>query len=131
MALRASWDVLQLLRKHLDTTIATCARKASAEVNDLATEVLFKDLRKTPLGTLRLEYEINEANFDMSGKLKARIKLEPATADLHEGQRVFRTRSLDTKEVDQRSNVTSYPARLGYSTTAPKIQGAIRRRSLR
>ena len=156
-----AWDVLQLLRKHLDTTIATCTRKASAEVNDLATEVLVKDLRKTPLGTLPLDYEINDANFDKGGNLKAKIKLEPAVSDLHEGQRVFLTHNLDkengfvngmsaviqsydpasrclgvltkpgktlavhpyTEEVDKHSNVTSYLARLGYSTTAPQDSG--------
>ena len=56
--------------------------------------MLFKDLRKTPLGTLPLDYEINEANFDKGGKLKAKIKLEPATTDPREGQPVFLTESF-------------------------------------
>ena len=56
--------------------------------------MLFKDLRKTPLGTLPLDYEINEANFDKDGKLKAKIKLEPATTDPREGQPVFLTESF-------------------------------------
>ena len=157
-----AWDVLQLPRKHPDTTIVTCTRKASAQVNDLATDVLFRDRNKTALGTLPLDYEMNEANFDQSGKLKPKIKLEPAMTDLYEGQRIFLTRNLDkdngfvngmpatiqsydpaskclqvltklgktlavhprTEEVDKHRNATSYPVRLGYSTTVPKIQGA-------
>ena len=157
-----AWDVLQLLRQHPDTTIVTCTRKASAEVNELATDVLFRDRNKTALGTLPLDYEMNDANFDQNGKLKPKIKLEPAVTELYEGQRIFLTRNLDkehgfvngmsavvqgydpaskclrvltklgktlaiypyTEEVDKHSNVTSYPVRLGYSTTVPKIQGA-------
>ena len=154
--------MLRLLRKHPETTIVTCTRKASAQVNQLATDVLFRDRRKTPLGALPLDYEMNEDNFGTDGKLKPKIKLEPATTEVYEGQRVFLTRNLDkdngfvngmaavvqsydpankclqvitklgktlavhpyTEEVDRHSNVTSFPVRLGYSTTIPKIQGA-------
>ena len=157
-----AWDVLRLLRRHPETTIATCTRKASAQVNQLATDVLFRDRHKTPLGALPLDYEMNEDNFGTDGKLKPKIKLQPATTEVYEGQRVFLTRNLDkdngfvngmaavvqsydpankclqvitklgktlavhpyTEEVDRHSNVTSFPVRLGYSTTIPKIQGA-------
>ena len=42
------WDVLELLRAHPDTTIATCTSKGAALINELATQVLFRDRHKKP-----------------------------------------------------------------------------------
>lgn len=65
-----TWDILQLFRQHEDTTVVTCARKATAVVNDLATEAFFEDRHKQPLGALPLDYESNQDNYTSSGKLK-------------------------------------------------------------
>ena len=157
-----AWDLLLLLRRHPNTTIVTCTRRASAQVNQLATDVLFRDQHKIPLGVLPLDYEMNESNYEASGKLKSSVKLQPEMNEVYKGQRIFLTRNLDkengfvngmaaviesydpaskclqvttklgktlaihpyTEEVDKHSNVTSFPVRLGYSTTIPKIQGS-------
>ena len=88
------YDVLELLRAHPDTTIVTCTRKASALVNDLAVQVLFRDRHRRSLSQVPFDYESNVKNYTAKGKLKAG-PLEPASTEIFEGQRVFLTRNLD------------------------------------
>lgn len=59
-----AWDLTALYRKHPNTTIATCTRRAAALVNDLAIWVLFTTRRKRKLATLPVDWEANAANFD-------------------------------------------------------------------
>eukprot|EP00438_Fugacium_kawagutii_P003786 Skav236047 [mRNA] locus=scaffold3600:10170:11207:+ [translate_table: standard] len=88
------WDILSLLRKHPDTTIVTCTRAASALVNALATQVLFVNRHKQPIGNIPLDYECNESNYTAKGQLK-KGPLQAAFFDVFEGQRIFLTRNLD------------------------------------
>lgn len=64
------WNILSLLCKHPDTTIVTCTRAATALVNALATQVLFVNRHKRPLGNIPLDYERNEDNYTAKGNLK-------------------------------------------------------------
>ena len=154
------WDMLQLLRQHPNTTIVTCTRRACVLVNRLATEVLFVDRNKKPIGTVALDYECNEDNYDKTGRLR-KGPLEAAKTEVFEGHKIFLTRNLDkengfvngmsatiegydarsnclqvvtklgktlaiypyTEEVPGHGRITSFPVRLGYSSTIPKIQG--------
>ena len=156
-----AWDVLELLRAHPHTTIVTCTRGGSAVVNGLAAKVLFHDRHKVPLGTIPMDYEANEANFDAQGKLQRGV-LEPSRTEIFEGQRIFLTRNIDkandfvngmsavvenydaasmclhvttatgkplavhlcTEDIEDHGRVTSFPVRLGYACTIPKVQGA-------
>ena len=72
----------------------TCTRAASAKVNQLATQVLFHDRHKQPLGRVPLDFEANEDNFGPSGELREG-RLHAAQTDIFQGQRVFLTRNLD------------------------------------
>lgn len=89
-----AWDILTLLRNHPDTTIVTCARRASAVVNQLAVKVLFEDRRKAPLGNVPTDYETNETNYLADGTLK-KGTLHPASSNIYIGERIFLTRNLD------------------------------------
>ena len=90
-----AWGVPQLLREHPATTVVTCTRAASAKVNQLATQVLFHDRHKQPLGPVPLDFESKEENFGPSGELhEGRMHAQEQT-DIFQGQRVFLTRNLD------------------------------------
>ena len=91
------WDILELFRKHPDTTIVACTRRGAALINDLATQVLFEDRHKTPLGTLGLDYQGNESNYvEEGGQTKLKDgPLQPCVTEVYEGQRVFLTRNMD------------------------------------
>lgn len=157
------WDVLELLRAHPDTTIVTCTSKAAALINELATQVLFRDRHKKSLGELELDYTSNAENYlpGDASRLKTDVPLEPLRADVYAGQRIFLTRNLDkengfvngmaavidaydprtqcltvvtklgttlavhkcTEELPGHRWVTSFPVRVGYASTIPKIQG--------
>ena len=156
-----AWDLLELLRQHPHTTIVTCTRGASAFVNGLAAKVLFHDRHKNALGTIPMDYDANEANFQAQGKLREGA-LEPSRTEIFEGQRIFLTRNIDkandfvngmsavienfdpgsmclhattatgrplavhlcTEDIENHGRVTSFPVRLGYACTIPKVQGA-------
>ena len=92
-----AWDILEILRKHEDTTIVTCTRVASALVNELATKVLFQDVKKKPLSKLPLDYESNQSDYDSKWKLQPKIKLEAALTDIYKGMKVVLTNNIDTK----------------------------------
>ncbi|CAE7266829.1 PIF1 [Symbiodinium sp. CCMP2592] len=53
------YDVLDLFRRHEDTTVVTCTRHGAATINDLAAKVFFEDRHVRPLGSLPLDYEAN------------------------------------------------------------------------
>ena len=159
----SAYDMLELLRAHPDTTIVTCTSKGAALVNKLATQVLFRDRCKKPLGELGLDYLSNSDNYVPGDNSQLKDgRLEPLLAKVYEGQRVFLTRNLDkehgfvngmsaviegynprsqcltvttklgatlavhkcTEEVSRNRKVTSFPVRVGYASTIPKIQGA-------
>ena len=91
-----AWDVLELLRRCPETTIVTCTKKASAYVNELATQVLFEDRHKRPLATLPLDYTCNSDNYVAGDQTKLKEgDPEPLHTEVYEGQRVFLTRNLD------------------------------------
>ena len=93
----SAWDILELFRKHPDTTIVTCTRKGAALVNGLATQVLFEDRHKQPLGTVALDYLCNGDNYVEDGR-QTKLKdgpLQPFVTEVYEGQRVFLTRNMD------------------------------------
>ena len=92
-----AWDILEILRKHEDTTIVTCTRVASALVNELATKVLFQDVKKKPLSKLPLDYESNQSDYDSKWKLQPKIKLEAALTDIYKGMKVILAKNIDTK----------------------------------
>ena len=93
-AWKTAWDVLELLRSFLHTTIVTCTRGASALVNSLAAKVLFHDRHKNPLGIIPMDYDANEANFEVHGRLR-KGALEPSCTEIFEGERIFLTRNID------------------------------------
>ena len=93
-----AYDIVELYRDHEDTTVITCTRKATAIINQLATEAFFEGRHKTPLGTLGLDYESNQENYTSKGKLISG-KLEAASTDVYEGMRVFLTQNIN-KEND-------------------------------
>jgi ATP-dependent exoDNAse (exonuclease V) alpha subunit len=94
-----AWDILEVLRVTEEkTTIVTCTRRAAAKVNALAKKVLFEDRKKQVLATIPCDYEANEENYTEKGKLKTRIKLQPAQTTIFKGLRVYLTKNLNKKD---------------------------------
>lgn len=92
-----AWDILELLRKHEDTTIVTCTRKGSAKVNDLAKQVLFEDRKKEALAEVPLDYEMESSNYLQSGGLKPG-RLQGAKTTIFKGLRVFLTKNMSKRD---------------------------------
>ena len=90
-----AYDILQLLRQHPDTVVATCTRRAAALVNRLCTQVLFADRGQTCLGTVGADWEANVDNYLLDGKLKPGRPPRPQTLDLYKGLKVHLTKNLD------------------------------------
>jgi ATP-dependent exoDNAse (exonuclease V) alpha subunit len=65
---------------------------------DLAKKVLFEDRHKQSLGTLPLDYEANGDNYTDKGKLKSKIKLEPAYTEVYKGLRIYLTKNMSKKD---------------------------------
>ena len=89
-----AYDILDLFRRHEDTTIVTCSRQAAAKANVLALEAFFEDRHKKPIGRVLFDYEANLENYDLHNKLKAGA-LAGAATDVYEGLRVFLTKNMD------------------------------------
>ena len=92
-----AWDVLQLLRKHENTTIVTCTRKGSGLVNKLASKVLFEDRKQESLAELPLDYEMNAANYLDTGKLKSG-RLQATRTSIFKNMKIFLTKNMSKKD---------------------------------
>ena len=90
-------DVLDLFRKHEDTTVVTCTRHGAATINDLAAKVFFEDRHVRPLGSLPLDYEANASNYTQAGKLR-NGQLEPAVREIYHGMRIFLTKNMSKED---------------------------------
>ena len=85
-------DITKLLKKHPDTTIVTCTRRAASEVNDLAVEALFG--RRMPLATLPGDVETNSENY-VDGQLdRSGRKLKPSEVPVYKGMKLFLTKNI-------------------------------------
>ena len=94
-----AYDILDLFRKHENTTIVTCSRQACAKANALALEAFFEHQHKQPIGNVLFDYEANLENYEVgTNKLKTG-RLTGAKTEIYEGMRVFLTKNLD-KEHD-------------------------------
>ena len=93
-----AYDILDLFRKHDDTTIVTCSRRACAKANALAMAAFFEHLHKDPIGNILFDYESNLENYEEKG-LKKSGTLTGAPTDVYKGMKVFLTKNLD-KEHD-------------------------------
>ena len=93
-----TYDIVEVYRKHENTTILTCSRAACAKVNQLAVEAFFEHRRKKSMGAALFDYEANVENYDDKNQLKEG-KLVGATAKVYKGMRIFLTVNED-KEHD-------------------------------
>eukprot|EP00439_Symbiodinium_sp_Y106_P057127 s467_g8.t1 len=93
----SGYDVLDLFRKHEDTTVVTCTRHGAATINDLAAKVFFEDRHVRPLGSLPLDYEANASNYTQAGKLR-NGQLEPAVREIYHGMRIFLTKNMSKED---------------------------------
>ena len=93
-----AYDILELFRRHDDTTIVTCSRQACAKANAIAVEAFFEHRRRRSIGTLAFDYESNLENYEGKG-LKKIGPLKGAPTDVYKGMRIFLTKNLD-KEND-------------------------------
>ena len=93
-----SYDILEVFRKHEDTTVVTCSRRAAAAANALAMEAFFEHRHKVPLGQALFDYESNLENYDEKNQLKTG-RLQGAVSEVYQGMRIFLTKNVD-KEHD-------------------------------
>lgn len=93
-----AYDVLDLFRKHPETTVVTCSRRACAQANNLAVEAFFEHRHKQPLGQGLFDWESNLENYGEGNQLKPG-RLQGAPVEIYKDMRVFLTKNLD-KEHD-------------------------------
>ena len=93
-----AYDILELFRKHPETTVLTCRRAGCAKANEIAVEAFFGHRHKRPLGDALFDYEANLQNYDEKNKLKEG-KLQGAPTKVYQGMKVFLTVNVD-KEHD-------------------------------
>ena len=86
-----AYDILELFRKHADTTVLTCSRAACARANEIAMEAFFEHQHKKPLGQGLFDYEANLENYDEKNKLKEG-QLQGAPTKIYQDMRVYLTR---------------------------------------
>ena len=91
------WDVLDVFRRHADTTVVTCTRRGAAAVNDLAAKVFFEDRHRHALGNLPMDYEANSDNYDSRGRLRSG-RLEPAMQDVYRDMRIVLTKNMSKED---------------------------------
>ena len=91
------YDILELFRKHEDTTVVTCTRHGAATINDLAATVFFADRHKRPLRMLPLDYEANQDNYGRGGRLRSGT-LQPALRKIYKGMRIFLTKNMSKED---------------------------------
>lgn len=89
-----AYDILELFRKHPDTTVLTCSRAACAKANEIAMEAFFEGRHKRPLGQALLDYEANLENYDIKNKLKEG-QLRGASTKIYQDMRVYLTKNVD------------------------------------
>ena len=89
-----AYDILELFRKHADTTVLTCSRAACAKANELAMEAFFEHQHKKPLGQGLFDYEANLENYDEKNKLKDG-QLRGAPSQIYQDMRVYLTKNVD------------------------------------
>ena len=89
-----AYDILELFRKHTDTTVLTCSRAACAKANEIAMEAFFEGRHKKPLGQALLDYEANLENYDAKNKLKEG-QLRGAPTQIYQDMRVYLTKNVD------------------------------------
>ena len=94
--LPTKYDIVQLWRRHPDTTVVTCTRRGAACINDLAATVFFEERHKTPLGAADFDYESNLENYvQEKGPVKLiKGRVEANRTTIFAGMQVFLTRNI-------------------------------------
>ena len=92
-----AYDVLTLLRKHENTVMVTCTRKAAMLLNDLTITVLFEHRHKEPLAVLPGDWETDPNNFNAEHQVPKGAKVEPVQVRIFEGMRLFLTQNLNKR----------------------------------
>ena len=91
----SAYDILQLFRKtDFNTFIITCTRRAAAEINALAIQVLYEDTHKPCIGTIAADWEANPQNFTEKGLPRSDVRIEPLSLDLYIGMTLHLTRNV-------------------------------------
>ena len=88
---------MEIFRKHENTAVVTCTRRASAYINELAGKLFFEDRHKHPLAEVPLDFESNQENFAAGGTLKEGPLL-PAKLHIYAGMKVFLTKNLSKED---------------------------------
>ena len=89
-------EIEGVLRKHPDTTVATCTRRGASIINQLSIQALFKKLRKPILGELGLDWEANPDNYKTGGGATAGVP-QPLRQDIYAGMRLHLTRNVNKR----------------------------------
>ena len=92
-----TYDVLTLLRRHDNTVMVTCTRKAAMLLNDLTITVLFEHRHKEPLAVLPGDWETDPNNFGADHNVPKGARVEPVQVKIFEGMRLFLTQNLNKR----------------------------------